>query len=111
MPCAAHGLMTWIGARWPSTWSTPAWLSSSTTKIAESFQYLLCEIVVDDLADREVAVGDLRARGVDGPPVWSLESQSMWKLAGPFFSKSCFQIWYAVDVRDREVERRGQSGC
>ena len=54
--------MIWIGARWPSTWSAPSWLSSSTTKIAESFQYLLCEIVVDDLAHGEVAVGDLRPR-------------------------------------------------
>ena len=88
----AHGLMTWTGARWPSTWSAPSWLSSSTTKIAESFQYLLCEIVVDDLAHGEVTVGDLRLR-VAGPPVWSLESHIMLKLAGPFFSKSCFQIW------------------
>ena len=85
--------MTWIGARWPSTWSAPSWLSSSTTKIAESFQYLLCEIVSTILPDGEVAVGDLRPRGSAGPPVWSLESHIMLKLAGPFFSKSCFQIW------------------
>src|SRR5437867_49457 len=36
--------MIWTGARWPSTWSRPFWESSSTTKIAASFQYLLCEI-------------------------------------------------------------------
>src|SRR3982751_2490015 len=41
--------MIWIGARWPSTWSRPAWESSSTRKIAESFQYLLCEIVSTSL--------------------------------------------------------------
>ena len=49
--------------------------------------------LVDDLADGEVVVGDLGGR-VGVPPVWSLESQNMLRLAGPFFSKSCFQIWY-----------------
>ena len=49
--------------------------------------------LVDDLADREVVVGDLGG-GVTGPPVWSLESQNMFRFAGPFFSKSCFQISY-----------------
>src|SRR6478735_8402107 len=37
--------MIWIGARCPSTWSTPACESSSTTKMAESFQYGLWEIL------------------------------------------------------------------
>ena len=48
--------------------------------------------LVDDLADGEVTVGDL-GLGVGVPPVWSLESQNMLRFAGPFFSKSCFQIW------------------
>ena len=105
MPCWAHGLMTWIGARWPSTWSAPAWLSSSTTKIAESFQYLLCEISSTILPTAR-SLSATWAAAVGGPPVWSLESQNMLKLAGPFFSKSCFQICVAVDVRDAGVERR-----
>jgi len=34
------------------------------------------------------------AAGLGGPPVWSLDSQNMFRLAAPFFSKFCFQIWY-----------------
>lgn len=83
--------MICIGARWPSTWSSPAWESSSTTKIAESFQYLLCEI---SSTIRPVArsLSATWAAAFAGPPVWSLESQNMFRFAGPFFSKSCFQI-------------------
>ena len=85
--------MIWIGARWPSTWSRPAWESSSTTKIAESFQYLLCEISSTILPTAR-SLSATWAAALGGPPVWSLESQNMFRFAGPFFSKSCFQIWY-----------------
>ena len=84
--------MIWTGARWPSTWSAPSWLSSSTTKIAESFQYWLCEISSTILPTARSPSATC-ASGSGGPPVWSLESHIMLKLAGPFFSKSCFQIW------------------
>src|SRR4051794_23206016 len=88
--------MIWIGERCPSTWSAPAWLSSSTTKIAESFQYLLCEMVSTILPTAR-SPSATPATGFVGPPVWSLEYQIMLKLAGPFLSSSCFHIWY----RDR----------
>ena len=83
--------MTWTGARWPSTWSAPSWLSSSTTKMAESFQYLLCEIV-STMSPVARSLSATPASESAGPPVWSLDSQIMLKLAGPFCSKSCFQI-------------------
>ena len=56
--------MIWIGARWPSTWPRPAWESSSTTKTADSGQYL--RDLVDPLG--EVVVGDLGTRP-GGPQV------------------------------------------
>src|SRR5215470_10003946 len=85
--------MIWIGARWPSTWSRPACESSSTTKIAESFQYLLCEISSTILPVAR-SLSATCAAGLAGPPVWSLESQNMFRFDGPFFSKFCFQISY-----------------
>src|SRR5215471_20808665 len=85
--------MIWIGARWPSTWSTPAWLSSSTTKITESFQYGLCEIS-STIFPVARSLSATCAAGFSGPPVWSLDNQNMFRLAGPFASKSCFQISY-----------------
>ncbi len=85
--------MIWIGARWPSTWSRPAWESSSTTKIAESFQYGLCEISSTILPTAR-SLSATWAAAFGGPPVWSLESQNMFRFAGPFFSKSRFQISY-----------------
>ncbi len=45
-----------IGARWPSTWPVPTWESSSTTKIAESFQCSLCETSSTILPVRHVEV-------------------------------------------------------
>src|SRR5689334_11530988 len=85
--------MIWIGARWPSTWSRPACESSSTTKIAESFQYLLCEISSTILPVAR-SLSATWAAPFGGPPVWSLDSQNMFRLAGPFFSNSRFQISY-----------------
>src|SRR5262245_30176693 len=85
--------MTWIGARCPSTCSWPFWLSSSTMKMTESFQYLLCEIASTILPVAR-SLSATWAAPFGGPPVWSLDSQNMFRLAGPFVSKSCFQIWY-----------------
>src|SRR5579859_4575319 len=100
--------MIWIGARWPSTWSRPAWESSSTTKIAESFQYLLCEMV-STISPRARSLSATWAAGLGGPPVWSLDSQNMFRLAGPFFSKSFFQIWYRY-MSGTEVSNFGKPG-
>ena len=83
--------MIWIGARWPSTWSAPFWLSSSTTKMAESFHHLLCEIV-STIRPTARSPSATWARGSGVPPVWSLESQNMFSEAGPRFLKSCSQI-------------------
>src|SRR5438132_11194799 len=85
--------MTWIGARWPSMWSRPAWLSSSTTKMAESFQTGLC-VMVSMILPVARSLSATWAAELSGPPVWSLDSQNMFRLAGPFCSKSCFQISY-----------------
>src|SRR5215470_16874095 len=85
--------MIWTGARWPSTWSANCWESSSTTKIAESFQYLLCEIS-STILPRARSLSAICAGALVVPPVWSLLSQNMFRLAGPFFSKSCFQTSY-----------------
>ena len=92
VPWIAHGLITWVAERCPSMWSAPFWESSSTTKITESFQYLEWEMVstIWPVARSESATW-ARASGV--PPVWSLDSHSMLRLAGPFFSKSCFHNW------------------
>ena len=49
--------------RWASTWSAPFCESSSTTRISELFQIDECEIVVDDLAEAPVVVGDVGVRG------------------------------------------------
>src|SRR3954453_17619794 len=84
--------MIWIGARCPSTWSAPSWLSSSTTKIAESFQYGLWEIVSTILPTARSPSATC-ASGSAVPPVWSLDNHIMLRLAGAFFSNSCFQIW------------------
>ena len=43
-PRLMYGLMTKAGDRCASTWSGPFCASSSSTKIADSFQYLLWEI-------------------------------------------------------------------
>ena len=60
--------------------------------MAESFQYLLCEIV-STIWPVARSLSATPASASAGPPVWSLDSHTMLKLAGPFFSKSCFQIW------------------
>src|SRR3569833_1597861 len=85
--------MICTGVWWPSTWSRPAWESSSTTKIAESFQYGLCEIVSTILPTARSLLATWAA-AFGGPPVWSRDSQNMFRFAGPCFSKSSFQIWY-----------------
>src|SRR5205814_947492 len=63
------------------------------TKMAESFQYWLCEMV-STIRPVARSLSATCAAGLSGPPVWSLDSQNMFRLAGPFFAKSCFQIWY-----------------
>ena len=62
-------------------------------KIAESFEYWLCEMVSTILPTAR-SLSATWAAGLSGPPVWSLDSQNIFRLAGPFFSKSCFQISY-----------------
>ncbi len=85
--------MICTGPRAPSTWSTPSWVSSSITKIAESFHHLLCEMVSTILPTAR-SLSATWAIAFGAPPVWSLESQNMLRLAGPLASKSRFQISY-----------------
>jgi hypothetical protein len=54
---------------------------------------LLCEIVSTILPTARSPSATC-ASGSAVPPVWSLESHIMLKLAGPFCWKSCFQISY-----------------
>ena len=49
-PRLVYGEMTRATVRWASTWSGPFWASSSTTKIAVSFQNLLLADRFDDPA-------------------------------------------------------------
>ena len=57
-----NGLTTSAGERCASTWSGPFCASSSSTKIADSFQNLLCEIASTSRPSASVVLGDHRAR-------------------------------------------------
>lgn len=89
-PRLAYGLTTRVGLRCPSTWSTPFWESSSTTKIALFFQYGLCEMV----STMRPTARSLSATWASGvmppgvvPAVWSFITHSMFSAGRlPFFT-------------------------
>ena len=62
MPRCAYGEIASATVRCPSMWSTPFCASSSTTRIAMSFQNDECDRPSTILPEREIVVGDARAR-------------------------------------------------
>ena len=75
-----YGLIARATVRWASTWSEPFWASSSTTKIAISFQNrLLLSPSTTRPSARSLSADAGRAGRLAGlvPEVWSLGSRRM----------------------------------
>ena len=90
MPRLAYGLAISSGPRWPSTWSMPFWVSSSTTNTAELVQNLECEMVsMIRPTARSLSATSATGSGspVPTPAVWSSGIQIRLRLASlPVFS-------------------------
>ena len=75
VPCWAHGLMTWIGARCPSFFH-PVLAVVPDHEDHQYFHHLLCEISLRILTNRRSPSSWASSSRI--PPVWSLDSQNIF---------------------------------
>ena len=88
--------------RWPSTWSTPFWESSSTTKTALLFQNLDFEMasMIRPVA-RSLSATIAEGVGWPGwaPVVWSCITHSMLRFGRSFLRSCCLRSRRKMSAR------------